>query len=192
VKNAIDWISTPKDGEIENGDLAIVRRDEANPASTLLVVADGLGHGPHAAAVSRAVATLVLESSFPAGPLETIEALHERLKGTRGAAVLVCLVADHKLEACSVGNVEMRTWRSRIPIVLTPGIVGSQLRKPRVFSGELPDEDRIVVFTDGVSSRFVLSDLRALSAAEACKAIMKANRRPHDDATVMVADFAVH
>ena len=188
MKSVVEWISTPKDGETENGDLALVRKDEGN--ATLLVVIDALGHGPQAAAVARAAATLVVESCFPAGALETIEALHERLRGTRGAAVLACLVAGHKLEACSVGNVEMRTWRAHLPIVLTPGIIGSQLRKPRVFGGELPDDDRVVVFTDGISARFVLGDLRALSAAETCKAIMKASRRAHDDATVLVADFA--
>jgi negative regulator of sigma-B (phosphoserine phosphatase) len=186
VSVMVDWICTPKDGEIENGDIAVVRRDEAG---TLLAVIDALGHGPQAAAVSRTAAALIVESPFPDGPLPVIEALHERLRGTRGAVALVCVVRGDRLEACSVGNVEMRCWRARIPIVLTPGIVGSQLRRPRVFGGDLPDGDRIVVFSDGVSARFSLDDARELSPAEACRAIMKTHRRAHDDATVMVADL---
>jgi negative regulator of sigma-B (phosphoserine phosphatase) len=186
VSVTVEWVSTPKDGEIENGDIAVVRRNEAG---TLLAVIDALGHGPQAAAVSRTAAALIADSPFPDGPLTVIEALHERLRGTRGAAALVCVVAGNRLEACSVGDVDMRCWRTRIPVVLTPGIVGSQLRRPRVFGGDLLDDDRIVVFSDGVSARFSLGDARELSPADACRAIMKTHRRAHDDATMMVADF---
>ncbi|HEX4447307.1 MAG TPA: phosphoserine phosphatase [Polyangiaceae bacterium] len=179
-------VSVPKDGEIENGDLAIVRKEAGG---TLLAVIDALGHGPHAAAVARTAAVLIAESPFPDGPLPVIEAMHERLRGTRGAAALVCIVKAGHIEACSVGNVEMRTWRMRLPIVLTPGIVGSQLRRPKVFGGDLPDEDRIVFFSDGVSARFSLSDTRDLCPADACRAVLKSHRRAHDDATVMVVDY---
>jgi negative regulator of sigma-B (phosphoserine phosphatase) len=179
-------VSVPKDGEIENGDLAIVRRDAQG---TLLAVIDALGHGPHAAAVARTAATVIAESPFPDGPLTILEAMHERLRGTRGAAALVCILRGNRLEACSVGNVEMRTWRMHLPIVLTPGIVGSQIRRPKVFGGDLPDEDRIVVFSDGISARFSLSETRDQPPAEACRSIFKAHRRAHDDATIMVVDY---
>jgi negative regulator of sigma-B (phosphoserine phosphatase) len=186
MSSCIEWLTLPKEGERENGDAVVVRR---GPGRVLVAVVDALGHGAHAASAARAASETMESMAFPEGPLMVIDALHERLRGTRGAAALVCVVADGRLEGCSVGNVEMRCHRSRLPIMLSPGVIGAQLRRPRVFEGDLADSDRLVMFSDGVSSRFSLHDLRDLSPADACRSIFAGCRRAHDDATVLVMDL---
>ena len=80
--------SRPKQGEVANGDAALVREEGGH---TLVAVVDALGHGPMAAqAAAEAVRCL---SSLPLGtsvePL--VEALHAALRGGRGAAVMLGL-----------------------------------------------------------------------------------------------------
>src|SRR5262249_15768002 len=54
----------------------------------LLLVADGLGHGPLAAEASRAAARVFRENPG-LGPAGVLQAAHQALRGTRGAAVAV-------------------------------------------------------------------------------------------------------
>jgi negative regulator of sigma-B (phosphoserine phosphatase) len=186
MTDAIGWLSVPRDGETENGDLVIVRSEEGR---TLLAVVDALGHGRHAAQVADAAAKYLGSERLSRGVAHLMDGLHAHLRSTRGAAGLICVLSGGTLEACGVGNVEMRCEHARVPIVLTPGIIGGRLRSPRVFSGELGSRDRVVIFTDGVSSRFSLKDVRNLSPADACREILERGRRTHDDATVLVADI---
>ncbi len=183
---SVGWLSIPKLGETQSGDVAVVRTEHDR---TLLAVIDALGHGPHAAEVADAASRYLRAVDLTRGALHAMEGLHEHLRATRGAAGLICLLASGTLEACGVGNVEMRCETGRLPIVLTPGVIGSRLKRPRVFGGELRSRDRVVIFSDGVSSRFSLKDVRDLSPTDACRAILDGGRRTHDDATVLVADI---
>jgi negative regulator of sigma-B (phosphoserine phosphatase) len=49
--------------------------------------------------------------------------------------------------------------------------------------------ERLVVFTDGISSRFTTGTWREGPRDQLCRSIMAGYRRPHDDATVVVADL---
>jgi negative regulator of sigma-B (phosphoserine phosphatase) len=108
---------------------------------------------------------------------------------TRGAAVLVCSIAEGRLSGCSVGNVELRSREGRVPALLTPGIVGARMRKLHVFEAPLAASERLVLFSDGLSSRLTARDADGLTGAAACEAFMRLHRRTHDDATVMVVDM---
>jgi negative regulator of sigma-B (phosphoserine phosphatase) len=179
-------MSLPRAGEKENGDVAVVRHDGAR---SLLAVVDALGHGPHAAHAARIAASYLLTQAFPSRVIDAIDGLHACLRGTRGAAAMVCITSPGRLEACGVGNVELRCSRPRVPVVLTPGVMGGLLKQPKIFSSDLQPNDRIVIFSDGVSSRFSLNDVRDLSPEDACRTIFAQCRRAHDDATVLVADL---
>ena len=87
-----------------------------------------------------------------------------------------------------MGNVELRTSSKGVPAVLSPGVLGAGVRQFRVFRGSLPHRSRLVLFSDGISSRFTLDDVRLLSPAEACGWLMANRARAHDDATALVAD----
>jgi negative regulator of sigma-B (phosphoserine phosphatase) len=117
-----------------------------------------------------------------------MEGLHDVLRGTRGAAAMCCLIKDYLIRGCGVGNVEMRSMGSRVPAVLTPGIVGVKHQPIRVFEGPLAVGARILMFSDGVSPRMDFEQCVGLPTEGACRALMDRYRKPVDDATLLVAD----
>lgn len=179
-------LSIPKVGEEVNGDAVVVREDGA---ATLVAVIDALGHGPGAFAAAKVAVEELAVVALNRGVQYVIERVHDKLHGTRGAAAMVCLWAGQKLSGCSVGNVDMRILGSRIPIMLTPGILGSRVRSYRIFEGSLAPRDRLIIFSDGISSHLSVDETARLPREEACKSIMERHRRTHDDATVVVAEI---
>nr|WP_211193955.1 SpoIIE family protein phosphatase [Pyxidicoccus fallax] len=177
--------SRPKQGEVANGDAALVREEGGH---TLVAVVDALGHGPMAAqAAAEAVRCL---NSLPLGtavePL--VEALHAALRGGRGAAVMLGLFDGKRLHCGGVGNVELRTSGTKVPVLPTPGVLGQSMRTLRTVSVAMAPGDRIVLFSDGLTFRVDLEPARRLSPEKACELLMERYSRPTDDATVLVAD----
>lgn len=178
-------ICVPKIGEVVNGDAVVVRTDGPN---TLIAVVDALGHGPGAALAAQVAVEELNVVALDKGVQHVIESIHGKLHGTRGAAAMVCLWNGQRIQGCSVGNVEMRSRGTRVPVMLTPGILGARVRSYRIFESPLALSDRIVIFSDGISSHLSLDETQRVSPKEACQAIMARYRRNHDDATVLVAD----
>lgn len=186
MRLAVEHLVVAREGEAQSGDAVFVRLEEIGG---VFAVIDGLGHGEHAAAASQAA----LDALRQAPPEERVAALidrvHVALRGTRGAAGMICTVREGRLEGCGVGNVDLVSAGTRVPVLLSPGILGGSIAKCRIFEARLAPKDRLVLFSDGISPRFDLSRLRGIGAAEACRTLMRKNRRPHDDATVLVADI---
>jgi phosphoserine phosphatase RsbX len=179
--------SVPREGEVECGDVAVVR---AEAEATLFAVIDALGHGPHAAATARTAAEHLAAAPLDRGVQHLMEGLHASLRRSRGAAAMICLVTpDGRIQGCGVGNVELRVIGSRVPSVLTPGVLGASVNRIRTFEARLALGDRLVIFTDGLSSRMDLESVRGLAPGEACDALMAQYRRTHDDSTVLVTDI---
>ena len=185
MRLSTSYICVPKIGETANGDAVVIREDAP---FTMLAVVDALGHGPGAQTAADAAVKELNIVPLKIGVLSVLERVHDKLHGTRGAAALVCIFDGQKLTGCSVGNVEMRSRGTRIPIMLTPGILGSRVRPYRVFESPLTRADRIVIFTDGISSHLAIDDTHHMAPEEACRFLMDRHRRNHDDATVLVAD----
>jgi negative regulator of sigma-B (phosphoserine phosphatase) len=184
--HTVAYLTRPREHETESGDAVVVR--DHGEILTFAVI-DALGHGPVAAAVAERARTVLLTASPEADALTLLTALHEGLSQTRGAAALVCVVRGNSIEGCGVGNVEMRTLGSPVPVVLSPGILGSKVRKFRPFAHKLTAPTRVIVFTDGISPRFSSAELRTLSPQTACERLFAGHRRAHDDASVLVADL---
>ena len=178
--------TVPKDGERANGDAVVLRREGDR---ALIAAIDGLGHGELAAlAAERATKFLnamVLGDDLLAG----MQGLHEVLRGTRGAAATVCLLHGVELECCGVGNVEIRCFGTKLPILLSPGVLGARVQKFRMCRTELAPGSRIVLFTDGISHRAPLESMRHLGVEELCETMMQQHRKPSDDATVVACDL---
>ena len=117
-----------------------------------------------------------------------MDALHAALKSSRGAAVMVGLFDGRTLHCGGVGNVELRTRGTRVPVMPTPGIVGQSIRALRTVSATLTPGDRLVFFSDGLSFKLDLESARQLPPSEACELLMERYGRLTDDATVLVAD----
>lgn len=168
------------------GDAVVVRREDD---LTLLSVVDGLGHGTKAAEVANRATEILSQQSPRTGVLAIMKDLHSGLADTRGACVLVCVVSKDEVEVCSVGNVELRAMGIELPFVLTPGVVGQRMSRPRVARATIGGHARIVIYSDGLSSRFHLAEFASLTSADACRTIFERHRRSHDDATLLVADL---
>jgi negative regulator of sigma-B (phosphoserine phosphatase) len=177
----------PKLGERVNGDAVLVRPDAQG--RLLLAVVDGLGHGPVAGEASRAAVARLQTAALEQSVLELMQALHEELRGTRGAAATICIVRGRKVEACAVGNVQLSSAKANVPLVLSSGVLGQRVPKFRVCEGELKDGARLALFSDGISTRFRLEDLSHLSPNDACKLTIDRHRKNEDDATILIADL---
>ncbi len=177
-------LSRPKRGQLENGDTHVFRVDGDR---YLLSVVDGLGHGPRARAVAEAAEEFLGRADLRQDALTLISSLHLALQGTRGAAAMLCVVDRGQLSGCGVGNVELRVVGTKIPVQLSPGILGTQVRKYRVFEGTLRAGDRLILFSDGISARLPSQELTKLDPASVCAHAFE--RYTHDDdATILVAD----
>jgi anti-sigma regulatory factor (Ser/Thr protein kinase) len=151
--------SRPYPGESANGDGWAATWDGA---ACRLTVVDGLGHGPEAAAATRA-ALDALAARPALAPGDALRACHVALGSTRGAAVSVARIEPtlHRLSFAGVGNVEARLWangpagRASRPIAYR-GIVGTALPTVRVAEYDLADGWLLILHTDGVSARFEL------------------------------------
>lgn len=179
------WISNARPGEIECGDAVVVREIGA---SVLVGVVDGLGHGPRAAEVAnRSVAWL--ETAPLQDSPTMIQGLHDALRGTRGAAGLILLLSARGVDACSVGNIELRCSTGKLPFMLTPGVLGQRLRPPRRCLSDARVSERLVLFSDGISGRFDLKGDQPRSPSELATHLFRSHRHAHDDATVVVIDL---
>jgi phosphoserine phosphatase RsbX len=175
-------------GQQRSGDAVVVRQaDEI----TLIAVIDVLGHGPRAADVADIAQQHLHEVSLSQDAGRLMMSLHEALRGTRGAAATLCLLQGAKVNGCGVGNVELRAQGSSIPISLSPGILGQQVRQMRVFEAELRAGDRLIFFSDGISSRVDLDQVRHLPPRDACRSTFERHRKSHDDASLVIADVEV-
>lgn len=183
-RTSVAWITRPRSGESSNGDAVVVRRAES---TVLVAVIDALGHGPKAAAIAASSSEYLDQAPRGSAP-ELVHGLHKILQGTRGAAALVLLLSHDGIEACSVGNVELRSRSARLPFVLTPGVLGVRLRAPKVCTVGPPVADRFVLFSDGISGQFDMKALSKHSPPELATHIFTSHRHSHDDATVVVVD----
>lgn len=186
MRLAVSHLVLPKEGEQRSGDAVFVRPSDDGG---LFAVIDALGHGDKAAATADVALEVLAEMPADATVLAIIERLHVRLRGTRGAAAMICAVQAGKLTGCGVGNVDLASAGTRVPAIQSPGILGASLNRIRIFDACLAPGDRLALFSDGIAPRFDLSTFRGKSAEEVCRALMERNRRPHDDATVLIADL---
>lgn len=185
-------LARPMTNEEVCGDAYVVI-DE--PRRRLLVLADGLGHGPLAAVASRAAVQVALDREGGT-PLEVLlQEMHARLRQTRGAAVAVAELdwVDRVVRFAGVGNVSgwVVTDRGRQGMPSKPGIVGGQALRPlRPLELPLGPELLVVLHSDGLSEKWDLlgyPGLRGRSPALLAAVLLRDAGVHHDDASVLVS-----
>ena len=191
-------VSLPKPGEDICGDGWAV----ASTERALLGVADGLGHGPDAAAAARAELM----------PGRLLDLAHQRARSTRGAAVAFAALQQHAappgplqlpgstharaLQFAGVGNIAACVVRAdlpRKPLISHSGIVGHNLRKVQEVGGELERGDLLIMHSDGLSTQWDLTAYPGLFArhpALIAAVLYRDFCRGTDDITVLVARCA--
>jgi anti-sigma regulatory factor (Ser/Thr protein kinase) len=178
----------PHPAESHSGDItAVVPLDSA----LLFGVIDVSGHGYEAHRLARRLAAEI-ETNASLDLVATLQALHMKASGTRGAAVGLAVVdrARRRLQFAGVGNGHIRYFGSRHwRGVWRDGIVGERL--PTVVPQSIPLEpgDLIVMASDGVSESRPVSELRKgspLSAEHIARCVIRQAGRNTDDASCIV------
>jgi anti-sigma regulatory factor (Ser/Thr protein kinase) len=158
-------VCVPLRGESECGDawrIAIGRQR----LSVLLV--DGLGHGPDAAAAA-AIATNMFGRVASEPPEEAFLAMSEAMRGSRGAALSVAVIdqAARLTRFSGVGNVDGRVIAPAGTEHLTPqnGIVGHNMPTVRSVNVPWPVGARLVMHSDGIATPWRLDAYPGLMTA---------------------------
>jgi anti-sigma regulatory factor (Ser/Thr protein kinase) len=175
--------------ETECGDAWAAR---TGPLGTTVVLADGLGHGPSAAAAAAA-AVGIFQAHPAAGPAELVSLMHAALRSTRGAAVGVAAtaLAGDGLRYAGVGNLSAvlaRPQDSR-SLMSHNGTVGLQARKIQELSYPWPAEALLVMHSDGLQSHWRLDQYPGLAqrdAALVAGVLYRDFARGRDDVSVVV------
>ncbi len=183
-------ISLAVAGEIECGD---TWRVAEGAALISVMVADGLGHGPLAAAASQAAAAEFVLRPFD-DTSASLQSWHRALGGTRGAAAACARLhmGEMRVDYAGVGNISgsiVTRERSR-GMVSHNGTLGVQLLRTQQFEYEWPLGSRVVMHSDGLSARWSIAaypGLHLRHSAVIAAVLYRDFVRRRDDATVVVA-----
>ena len=186
----ISQINAPAPGETSCGDASMLLRH--GPGATLMMI-DGLGHGPHAAAAADEAMRIAREYAGKP-PVELISLIHEALKKTRGAAVAIARINPPtcQLSFCSVGNIStslVRYGHSKT-LPTTNGIVGHMLSRLEAVSQPWTGLDLLVMHTDGLHAHtkvYSQPGLLVRPVSLIAGMIYGQQKRGRDDASVLVA-----
>jgi anti-sigma regulatory factor (Ser/Thr protein kinase) len=177
-------------GEIECGDSWSIA-DDGHTISML--VADGLGHGPLAASASKAAVAAFVLNPFDR-PEAAMRTIHSAASGTRGTAAACAQlnIAELTVEYAGVGNISGAVVTDGRPrgMVSHNGTLGLQLLRTQQFQYSWPVGSYVVMHSDGLSSRWSLSDYPGLArrhAATIAAVLYRDFARDRDDVTVIVA-----
>jgi len=182
-----------KPGEEACGDGWCAHEDDE--ARTLMVV-DGLGHGIEAAVAAHAAVTR-FQRARGLAPQALLEALHEALRPTRGAAVAVARLhwRSATVSFAGLGNIAaalIGTDGAVRRLVSHNGIAGHNARKIQVFDYPCR-EGLLVMHSDGVSTHWSLDRYPGLLRAHpllVAGILYHHHGRRRDDATVVAARLA--
>ncbi|KIF71024.1 hypothetical protein HY68_24405 [Streptomyces sp. AcH 505] len=159
----------------------------------LVMLCDGLGHGPLAELATR-VAIRAFRISRGHSPDEVMREIHQALAGTRGAAVAVARIEpdQRRVLYCGVGNTAgaIVTNTSKISLPSLPGIAGHHVRTLRTVTHPLPAGSVLVMHSDGLTERWNPESLPGVlqhSAAVIAGQLLRSAGKYHDDASVVAA-----
>ena len=192
-KLEIGAASRCKPGELLNGDSYIV--NHMGPNLCIAAVIDGLGHGSEANLASQlAREQIILKSDLPVNTL--MQHVHNALQGTRGSTIgLIRLDTElHKLSFSGIGNIEgfLFSPEGKKNFLSFGGIMGHNMRTPRVFDFDFNPGDTICMYSDGITSRWKTDDLEWTEHPQKiAEYIINQFSRPNDDATVLIIRYTL-
>lgn len=182
-------ISVAKPDEEVCGDASAVAD---TPAGRTLLVADGLGHGPDAAAAATEAVRLFRRHQARPVP-EILDHLHAGLRPTRGAAVAVARMdsVGGRITYGGIGNIAGAIVESAATrrMVSMSGTAGHVARRVHTFdypySGGL-----VILYSDGLGTSWTLDAYPGLARADPsliAAVLYRDHSRRRDDVTVLVA-----
>lgn len=161
-------------------------------ARAAVMVADGLGHGPDAAEAAQAALDAFAADPL-ADPVQMLRQVHDRLRATRGAAVMLAQAdaGSGGIRSAGAGNVLARlvSGVSDRTILCQHGTAGVTIRSPDETRTPWPPHAMLVVCTDGIETRWraeLLAPVLGRDPVLAAALLARDHCRGRDDATVAV------
>lgn len=161
-------------------------------SSVSILMIDGLGHGLEAEDAAKAGAMAFNREPF-ADPGVLLDEIHHDMRGTRGGAVAVAQFhgEQDRLRFIGIGNIGATLIGEDKPRGLAshPGIVGLQYRKIPVVDYAECTGKLLVMYSDGLQSRWNLRDYPGLMYRHPAIIAAVLHRdfcRGRDDVTVLV------
>ncbi len=148
------------------GDYGLVKE---HGDSLFMALLDALGHGPGAADVI-VLARLFLEKCDGTDLIGAMTALHEHLRGTRGAVAGLARieVRSGELRYVGVGNITAQVYGSQYArFVPGDGIVGFAMAEAKIITLTLSKGDLVVLHSDGIPDHLNLNNHPELLAGDA-------------------------
>jgi anti-sigma regulatory factor (Ser/Thr protein kinase) len=165
---------------------------EMNGDRCIVMMADGLGHGPLAAEAAEE-AVRVFRAHSNESPASLITRMHDALKKTRGAAAAVAEVRPlaGTLTYAGVGNISGSILSNTLSrsLVSHNGTLGHVMARVQEFKVEWPKDGILVMHSDGLQSRWDLArypGLLARQPALIAGVLLRDFRRERDDSSVLV------
>jgi anti-sigma regulatory factor (Ser/Thr protein kinase) len=182
-------VCIPRRGEIACGDAWAAVADER---ARVFLLADGLGHGPEAAAAA-AEALLRFRQAPMRPPALILEAIHLALRPTRGAAVAIARIEAGRVIFAGIGNIAGAVLADGTikRMVSHNGTAGHQARRIREFEYPCPPGATLVMHSDGLASSWWPlrhPELPSLHPMLAAALLYRDHARGHDDCCVLVAE----
>jgi len=185
----IGGISVAMAGETECGDGWMIQR---RPRSVIIMLADGLGHG-HFAAQAASAALDVLHGGSHRDCASALEAVHQGIRHTRGAAAAVAEVdlSARIVKFAGVGNISgvLLGERGARQTVSHNGTLGHQATHFREYSCPLDHHGLVILHSDGLVSHWSIDSYRGLRARHPgviAAVLYRDFNRGRDDVTVVV------
>lgn len=186
----IEAISVAKPGEEVCGDSWRVQH---RPDEAFIIVADGLGHGLGAADAANAAVAAFSSRAFSESAA-VLEAIHDGIRHTRGAAVAVAQMkrGPGVLKFAGVGNISASTHCNGAirHAVSHNGTLGHQARHFREYAYPWEPGALLVIHSDGLTSHWSLDSypgLRVRRPAVIAAVLYRDFSRQRDDVTVVAA-----
>jgi anti-sigma regulatory factor (Ser/Thr protein kinase) len=183
-------LCVPKLGEEVCGDTAaIVTRADGRFG---ILLADGLGHGPLAAAASQEAARL-FQKHPEAMPAAALSFLHAGLRATRGAAVATALIdpQSKRVTYGGIGNIAgfITDSEGTRRMVSHSGTAGHTAGRMQEFHYPMHNRPVVVLFSDGLTTSWSPEShpgLFALDPTLIAGVLYRDHVRGRDDASVVV------
>jgi anti-sigma regulatory factor (Ser/Thr protein kinase) len=185
----ISGLSVAVNGERVCGDAWVVRK---TPAGFMIMVVDGLGHG---APANEAALSTVDKFHNCAGrsPSDVLDAVHRGIRHTRGACAMVVAIdlEARSLGVAGIGNIAgiVMSGDQCRHLVSMNGTLGHHIHAIREFSHPWNEDSLLVLYSDGLTSRWDLNTYPGLSQRSPsliAGVLYRDLARERDDATVVV------
>jgi anti-sigma regulatory factor (Ser/Thr protein kinase)/serine/threonine protein phosphatase PrpC len=178
-------------GEKLNGDAYVV--NHVNHNISVAAVIDGLGHGAEANKASMMAKEQILRSSEL--PLDNLmNRIHNSIRGTRGSTIGLARIdtESNKLSFSGIGNIEsfLITKEGKKNLLSFGGIMGHNMRTPRVFEFDFTPGDVLCMYSDGITTRWRHEELTwSESPQKNAEFILNNYSRLNDDATILIISY---